>query len=43
MTDAKPLSVGVKASYGFGSVAYGVNNGGFDYFLLLFSLQLSLR
>jgi Na+/melibiose symporter-like transporter len=36
----KPLSVGVKSAYGFGSVAYGVNNGGFDYFLLLFYSQV---
>lgn len=27
-------------AYGFGSVAYGVNNGGFDYFLLLFYSQV---
>jgi Na+/melibiose symporter-like transporter len=35
-----PLSIGTKAAYGFGSVAYGVNNGGFDYFLLLFYSQV---
>jgi len=35
-----PLSLGTKASYGFGSIAYGVNNGGFDYFLLLFYSQV---
>ena len=34
--DAKPLSVWLKSAYGFGSVAYGVKNNGFDYFLLLF-------
>ncbi|MDH3428372.1 MAG: MFS transporter [Gammaproteobacteria bacterium] len=34
------LSVGIKSAYGFGSVAYGVNNGGFDYFLLLFYSQV---
>jgi glycoside/pentoside/hexuronide:cation symporter, GPH family len=34
------LSIGVKSAYGFGSVAYGVNNVGFDYFLLLFSSQV---
>jgi Na+/melibiose symporter-like transporter len=35
-----PLSVGTKAAYGFGAVAYGVNNVGFDYFLLLFYSQV---
>jgi Na+/melibiose symporter-like transporter len=34
------LGVGIKAAYGFGSVAYGVKNGGFDYFLLLFYSQV---
>ena len=34
------LSIGVKSAYGFGSVAYGVNNVGFDYFLLLFYSQV---
>ena len=32
--------MGLKAAYGFGSVAYGVKNGGFDYFLLLFYSQV---
>ncbi|MDH5619967.1 MAG: MFS transporter, partial [Gammaproteobacteria bacterium] len=36
----RPLSLGVKSAYGFGSVAYGVNNVGFDYFLLLFYSQV---
>lgn len=36
----RPLSIGTKAAYGCGSVAYGVNNGGFDYFLLLFYSQV---
>lgn len=40
LSQVKPLSVGVKSAYGFGSVAYGVNNGGFDYFLLLFYSQV---
>ncbi len=35
-----PLSLGTKTAYGVGSVAYGVNNGGFDYFLLLFYSQV---
>ena len=38
--DAKPLSVWLKSAYGFGSVAYGVKNNGFDYFLLLFYSQV---
>jgi Na+/melibiose symporter-like transporter len=36
----RSLSIRTKAAYGFGSVAYGVNNGGFDYFLLLFYSQV---
>ena len=36
----KKLSVGIKSAYGFGAVAYGVNNVGFDYFLLLFYSQV---
>ena len=36
----RKLSLGVKAAYGFGSVAYGVKNNGFDYFLLLFYSQV---
>jgi len=38
--DTAPLSIGTKAAYGVGSVAYGVNNVGFDYFLLLFYSQV---
>jgi len=34
------LSVGIKSAYGIGAVAYGVNNVGFDYFLLLFYSQV---
>ncbi len=37
---APPLGLGIKVAYGFGSVAYGVKNGGFDYFLLLFYSQV---
>ena len=33
--------MGLKVAYGFGSVAYGVKNGGFDYFLLLFYSQVA--
>lgn len=34
------LGFGTKCAYGFGSVAFGVKNGGFDYFLLLFYSQV---
>ena len=34
------LKLGTKLSYGFGAVAYGVKNNGFDYFLLLFYSQV---
>lgn len=33
-------SLGVKLAYGFGSVAYGVKDNGFDYFLLFFFSQV---
>ena len=33
---APPLTLGNKLAYGYGSVAFGVKNNGFDYFLLLF-------
>jgi Na+/melibiose symporter-like transporter len=36
----KDISVGMKLAYGFGSVAYGVKNNGFDYFLMLFYSQV---
>ena len=29
-----------KLAYGFGSVAYGVKNNGFDYFFLIFYSQV---
>ncbi|MFT4519891.1 MAG: GPH family glycoside/pentoside/hexuronide:cation symporter [Halioglobus sp.] len=35
-----PPSLGTKLVYGFGSVAYGIKNNGFDYFLLLFYSQV---
>jgi len=38
--DAPPLSRWTKLAYGFGSVAYGVKNGAFDYFLLIFYSQV---
>lgn len=34
------LSIWTRLAYGFGSVAYGVKNNGFDYFLLLFYSQV---
>lgn len=34
------ISLGTRLAYGFGSVAYGVKNNGFDYFLLLFYSQI---
>ena len=37
---AQRLPLGLKLAYGFGSVAYGVKNNGFDYFLLLFYSQV---
>ena len=36
---ARP-SLGVKIAYGIGSVAYGVKDNGFDYFLLFFFSQV---
>lgn len=35
-TTPRKLSLWTKLAYGFGAVAYGVKNNGFDYFLLLF-------
>jgi Na+/melibiose symporter-like transporter len=34
------LTLGTKLAYGFGAVAFGVKNNGFDYFLLLFYSQV---
>ena len=34
------LTFPTKLAYGFGAVAYGVKNNGFDYFLLLFYSQV---
>ena len=31
-----PLGLGVRLTYGFGAVAYGIKDNGFAYFLLLF-------
>ncbi|MCB1683463.1 MAG: MFS transporter [Pseudomonadales bacterium] len=35
-----PIPFWLKTAYGFGSVAFGVKNNGFDYFLLLFYSQV---
>jgi len=40
MTTKKHLTFSTKLAYGFGAVAYGVKNNGFDYFLLLFYSQV---
>lgn len=34
------LKLSTKFAYGFGAVAFGVKNNGFDYFLLLFYSQV---
>lgn len=39
MTSTK-VPIATKLAYGFGAVAYGVKNNGFDYFLLLFYSQI---
>lgn len=40
MNDSNRLTLGTKLAYGFGAVAFGVKNNGFDYFLLLFYSQV---
>ena len=35
-----PPSIFTKVAYGFGSVAFGVKNNGFDYFFLIFYSQV---
>ncbi len=40
MTETTRLTFGTKLAYGFGAVAYGIKNNGFDYFLLLFYSQV---
>lgn len=37
---APPISLWTKIAYGIGSIAYGVKDGGFAYFLLLFYSQV---
>jgi GPH family glycoside/pentoside/hexuronide:cation symporter len=40
MSTSSRLPYGTKLAYGFGAVAFGVKNNGFDYFLLLFYSQV---
>jgi Na+/melibiose symporter-like transporter len=40
MSSSTRLPFGTKLAYGFGAVAFGVKNNGFDYFLLLFYSQV---
>ena len=40
MSSTKSVSLGNKIAYGFGSVAFGVKNNGFDYFFLIFYSQV---
>jgi len=40
MSDRRPVSIGRKVAYGFGSVAFGVKSNGFDYFFLIFYSQV---
>ena len=40
MSDHRPVSIGRKIAYGFGSVAFGVKSNGFDYFFLIFYSQV---
>jgi Na+/melibiose symporter-like transporter len=40
MTSEKHLKFSTKLAYGFGAVAFGVKNNGFDYFLLIFYSQV---
>ena len=40
MSGHRPVSIGRKVAYGFGSVAFGVKSNGFDYFFLIFYSQV---
>jgi GPH family glycoside/pentoside/hexuronide:cation symporter len=40
MTSKGRLTLSTKLAYGFGAVAFGVKNNGFDYFLLIFYSQV---
>lgn len=39
-TPVKPPTLWIKLAYGFGSVAYGVNDNGFSFYLLIFYSQV---
>jgi glycoside/pentoside/hexuronide:cation symporter, GPH family len=39
-TPKRPVGLGTKLAYGFGSVAFGVKDQGFNYFLLIFYSQV---
>lgn len=39
-TEAPPIGLLTKIAYGFGAVAYGVKDNGFNYFLLIFYSQV---
>jgi Na+/melibiose symporter-like transporter len=40
MSETRRLTFSTKLAYGFGAVAFGVKNNGFDYFLLIFYSQV---
>jgi len=40
VTETRRLTFSTKLAYGFGAVAFGVKNNGFDYFLLIFYSQV---
>ena len=40
MKEKPRLTFSTKLAYGFGAVAFGVKNNGFDYFLLIFYSQV---
>ncbi|MBI1211236.1 MAG: MFS transporter [Alphaproteobacteria bacterium] len=40
VSSSPPLSLGTKLAYGIGAIAYGIKDGGFSYFLLLFYSQV---
>jgi len=40
MSDNHRVTTGRKVAYGSGSIAFGVNSNGFDYFFLIFYSQV---
>ena len=40
MTQSKRLPLFTSVAYGFGSLAFGIKNNGFDYYLLIFYSQV---